>query len=69
MNPRPITFDPVLAAEGRADVVYVHLGHPLVGTGLRHDLQQEADAVPVDEEPFVGQVGGVGQPGGELLGR
>ncbi|MGD1255351.1 DISARM system SNF2-like helicase DrmD [Mycobacterium seoulense] len=31
---RPITFDPV-AAEGRSDVVYVHLGHPIVQKAQR----------------------------------
>jgi superfamily II DNA or RNA helicase len=31
---RPITFDPVVA-EGRNDVVYVHLGHPLVQKSQR----------------------------------
>jgi superfamily II DNA or RNA helicase len=32
--PRPITFDPD-AAEGRADLVYVHLGHPIVQKAQR----------------------------------
>jgi superfamily II DNA or RNA helicase len=31
---RPITFDPT-AAEGRADLVYVHLGHPIVQKAQR----------------------------------
>lgn len=31
---RPVTFDPD-AAEGRADVVYVHLGHPIVQKAQR----------------------------------
>jgi superfamily II DNA or RNA helicase len=31
---RPITFDPA-AAEGRADLVYVHLGHPIVQKAQR----------------------------------
>ena len=33
---RPVTFDPVVAAHHREDVVYAHLGHPLVAmsTGL-----------------------------------
>lgn len=38
LNPgvmRPITFDPALAAEGRSDVVYVHLGHPIVQKAQR----------------------------------
>lgn len=37
LNPgvlRPITFDPE-AAEGRADLVYVHLGHPIVQKAQR----------------------------------
>lgn len=37
LNPdvrRPITFDPK-AAEGRADLVYVHLGHPIVQKAQR----------------------------------
>jgi superfamily II DNA or RNA helicase len=32
--PRPITFDPD-AAQGRADLVYVHLGHPIVQKAQR----------------------------------
>jgi hypothetical protein len=38
LNPgeiRPITFDSELAAEGRSDVVYVHLGHPIVQKAQR----------------------------------
>jgi hypothetical protein len=38
LNPgvmRPITFDPALAAEDRSDVVYVHLGHPIVQKAQR----------------------------------
>lgn len=38
LNPgemRPITFDAELAAENRSDVVYVHLGHPLVQKAQR----------------------------------
>jgi len=31
---RPITFDPI-AAEGRSDLVYVHLGHPIVQKAQR----------------------------------
>ena len=31
---RPITFDPA-AAEGRNDLVYVHLGHPIVQKAQR----------------------------------
>ena len=37
LNPgvlRPITFDPV-AAQGRSDLVYVHLGHPIVQKSQR----------------------------------
>ncbi|TYB43945.1 ATP-dependent helicase [Actinomadura chibensis] len=33
-HPRPITFDPE-AADGRADLVYVHLGHPIVQKAQR----------------------------------
>ena len=38
LNPgvmRPITFDADLAAEGRSDVVYVHLGHPMIQKAQR----------------------------------
>lgn len=70
LNPgimRPITFDPALAAEGRADVVYVHLGHPLVQKAqrlLRRSLWsadsplERVTAVVVDDlaESFVAAV-------------
>ncbi len=63
---RPITFDPD-AAEGRADLVYVHLGHPIVQRAqrlLRRSLWSadstlsRATAVVVDdlEESFVAAV-------------
>lgn len=63
---RPITFDAV-AAEGRADLVYVHLGHPLVQKSqrlLRRSLWsvdstlRRVTAVVVDEldESFVAAV-------------
>lgn len=69
LNPgelRPITFDP-RAAEGRADLVYVHLGHPLVQKAqrlLRRSLWsvdstlRRVTAVVVDdlEESFVAAV-------------
>ena len=32
--PRPITFDPAVA-EGRSDIAYVHLGHPIVQKAQR----------------------------------
>jgi len=32
---RPITFDPQVATQRREDVVYVHLGHPLVARATR----------------------------------
>lgn len=63
---RPITFDPD-AAEGRADLVYVHLGHPIVQKAqrlLRRSLWSvdsplsRVTAVVVDdlEESFVAAV-------------
>lgn len=63
---RPITFDPE-AAEGRADLVYVHLGHPIVQKAqrlLRRSLWSvdsplsRVTAVVVDdlEESFVAAV-------------
>lgn len=63
---RPITFDPD-AAEGRADLVYVHLGHPIVQKAqrlLRRSLWsvdstlRRVTAVVVDdlEESFVAAV-------------
>lgn len=63
---RPITFD-ALAAEGRADLVYVHLGHPIVQKAqrlLRRSLWsvdstlRRVTAVVVDdlEESFVAAV-------------
>ena len=63
---RPITFDPD-AAEGRADLVYVHLGHPMVQKAqrlLRRSLWSvdsplnRVTAVVVDdlEESFVAAV-------------
>lgn len=69
LNPgviRPITFDPA-AAEGRADLVYVHLGHPIVQKAqrlLRRSLWSvdsplnRVTAVVVDhlEESFVAAV-------------
>lgn len=69
LNPgvlRPITFDPRVAA-GRADLVYVHLGHPMVQKAqrlLRSSLWStdsplsRATAVVVDdlEESFVAAV-------------
>lgn len=69
LNPgvlRPITFDPE-AAEGRADLVYVHLGHPIVQKAqrlLRRSLWSVASplsrvtAVVVDDldESFVAAV-------------
>jgi superfamily II DNA or RNA helicase len=69
LNPgvlRPITFDPE-AAEGRADLVYVHLGHPIVQKAqrlLRRSLWSvdsplsRVTAVVVDdlEESFVAAV-------------
>jgi len=70
LNPgemRPITFDPELAAEGRSDVVYVHLGHPIVQKAqrlLRQSLWstssplERVTAVVVDDlaESFVAAV-------------
>ena len=70
LNPgvmRPITFDPTLAAEGRSDVVYVHLGHPIVQKAqrlLRQSLWstssplERVTAVVVDDltESFVAAV-------------
>ena len=64
--PRPITFD-AKAAEGRADLVYVHLGHPIVQKAqrlLRRSLWSvdsplnRVTAVVVDdlEESFVAAV-------------
>lgn len=69
LNPgvlRPITFDPD-AAEGRADLVYVHLGHPIIQKAqrlLRRSLWsidstlRRVTAVVVDdiEESFVAAV-------------
>lgn len=69
LNPgvmRPITFDPS-AAEGRSDVVYVHLGHPIVQKAqrlLRRSLWssdsplERVTAVVVDDlaESFVAAV-------------
>lgn len=63
---RPITFDPT-AAEGRADLVYVHLGHPIVQKAqrlLRRSLWSvdstlnRATAVVIDDmaESFVAAV-------------
>jgi hypothetical protein len=43
------------------------LGHALVGPRLGHHFQHEAQAVAVHEEAFRCEIGGVGQPGGELL--
>ena len=45
-----------------------HLGHAFVSTRLRHHLQHETQTVPIDEELLGGEVGRVGEPGGELLG-
>jgi len=70
LNPgvtRPITFDSTLAAEGRSDVVYVHLGHPIVQKAqrlLRQSLWsassplERVTAVVVDDlaESFVAAV-------------
>jgi len=70
LNPgeiRPITFDSELAAEGRSDVVYVHLGHPIVQKAqrlLRRSLWssdsplERVTAVVVDDlaESFVAAV-------------
>jgi hypothetical protein len=45
------------------------LDHAIVSSRLRHDLQQEADAVAIDEELFFVEVGDVGQPTGKLVCR
>ena len=42
--------------------------HALVGARLRHEFEHDAHAVAVDEDLFGGEIGGVGQPVGELLG-
>ena len=42
--------------------------HALIGARLRHEFQHDAHAVAVDEDFFCGEIGGVGQPIGELLG-
>jgi len=46
-----------------------HLSHAFIRARLRHDLQHEAQAIAVDEDLFIGEVGGVGQPRCELLCR
>jgi hypothetical protein len=43
--------------------------HALVGARLGHEFEHDAHAVAVDEDFFGGEIGGVGQPVGELLGR
>ena len=43
--------------------------HALVGAGLRHQFEHEAQAVAVHEDLLGGEIGGVGQPVGKLLGR
>ncbi len=43
--------------------------HALVGARLRHEFEHDAHAVAVDEDFFGGEIGGIGQPVGELLGR
>ena len=45
-----------------------HVDHAVVGAALRHDLQEEAHAVLVDEQLLLVEVGDVGQPAGELVG-
>ena len=59
------------AGAGRAGRVQrdQHLGHALVGAGLRHHLQHEAEAVAVHEQLLGGEVRGIREPGGELFGR
>jgi hypothetical protein len=46
-----------------------HFRHALVGARLRHQFEHDAHAVAVDENLLGGEIGGIGQPVGELFGR